>query len=381
MDLKDFHVQVKKVRLRLLKNAPYFGMALIKLARVRESSIQDTAWTDGRSIVFSEEFIKEITPEQCNFVLLHELYHIILLHVFRLKDRDPFFWNLAADLKVNRILEIDSDYYEEIGIPLDLKKEFGIFELPDIYNVEDFSVEEIYSLLENNPNISKFLRDDKDAYYQDIKKFKGTLKEWQIKEGLRGLESYKGHSPIGQYMFEEVSALLSTKVPWYKLVKRFLSSAISDDTSFASPLRTTLYRKMILPGEYLEECRLADVVVAVDTSGSISKADLADFFGHINKMIKDFEMTGVIIQWSHEVYPPIPIKEYKNIKISGRGGTSPDRAQYYIRNNYSNAKLVIYLTDGDFEKIKAEKNSIWVITPNGTTENITNGIVSQMKRI
>ena len=71
MDLKDFNVQVKKVRLRLLKNAPYFGMALIKLARVRESSIQDTAWTDGRSIVFSEEFIKEITPEQCNFVLLH----------------------------------------------------------------------------------------------------------------------------------------------------------------------------------------------------------------------------------------------------------------------------------------------------------------------
>lgn len=381
MDLKDFHVQVKKVRLRLLKNAPYFGMALIKLARVRESSIQDTAWTDGRSIVFSEEFIKEITPEQCNFVLLHELYHIILLHVFRLKDRDPFFWNLAADLKVNRILEIDSDYYEKIGIPLDLKKEFGIFELPDIYNVEDFSVEEIYSLLENNPNISKFLRDDKDAYYQDIKKFKGTLKEWQIKEGLRGLESYKGHFPIGQYMFEEVSALLSTKVPWYKLVKRFLSSAISDDAAFESPLRTTLYRRMILPGENMEERRLADVVVAVDTSCSISAEELADFFGHINKMINDFEMTGVIIPWSDQVYSPIIIKEYKNINISGRGGTSPEVVQDYIRNNYRNAKLIIYLTDGGFPEIKAEKNSIWVITPYGITENITGGIVSQMQRI
>ena len=88
-------------------------------------------------------------------------------------------------------------------------------------------------------------------------------------------------------------------------------------------------------------------LVAIDTSGSVSKEDLLEFFNEIHHIYK----SGTYIDIAecdakiHRVY------EYKgereNIEVKGRGGTDFEPVMHYLlehRNEYAN---LIYLTDGE----------------------------------
>lgn len=61
----------------------------------------NTAWTDGVTITFTEKFLKKLTPLGVAFVLLHECGHIAFKHFGRRQGRNPYWWNIAGDIKIN----------------------------------------------------------------------------------------------------------------------------------------------------------------------------------------------------------------------------------------------------------------------------------------
>ena len=63
-----------------------------------------TMATDGRRLVYNPEFVAQLTPAELEGVIAHEVMHVALAHHCRRGDRELQLWNEAADYAVNPIL-------------------------------------------------------------------------------------------------------------------------------------------------------------------------------------------------------------------------------------------------------------------------------------
>ncbi len=108
-ELKKKSVEIlSNARRTLLLKYPFIGSLLMRmnLVPVRDMRVR-TACTDGDSIYFDIDFLSRLSTEEQNFVLGHELYHCVLLHLARLQARDPQLFNIATDKEVNALLKKD----------------------------------------------------------------------------------------------------------------------------------------------------------------------------------------------------------------------------------------------------------------------------------
>ncbi len=102
------------------------------------------AKTDGKKIFLSPELKKFPTYVQ-EGVILHEIFHILLAHIPRMKKRDPIIWNLASDAVVNKIVSEFINFYVK-----------GMVTFRDLQEVnpaisEEDSVEIVYYKLTEKP--------------------------------------------------------------------------------------------------------------------------------------------------------------------------------------------------------------------------------------
>ena len=130
----DFTSLISAALLRFRMRSPFFG-TLGMFARFIPSQTISKAATDGRNIFLNPEFLSSLPSQQQDGLILHELLHAALLHPSRLKERQPMFWNIAADIIVNGMIS------QQSGVelpPLGLRDE----------SLEQLSVEEVYELLQ-----------------------------------------------------------------------------------------------------------------------------------------------------------------------------------------------------------------------------------------
>lgn len=108
-ELKKKSVEILSgARRALLLKYPFIGSLLMRmnLVPVRDMRVR-TACTDGESVYFDIDFLSRLSTEEQIFVLGHELYHGVLLHLTRLQSRDPELFNIATDKEVNNLLKQD----------------------------------------------------------------------------------------------------------------------------------------------------------------------------------------------------------------------------------------------------------------------------------
>lgn len=122
-------------RRALLLKYPFIGSLLMRmnLVPIRDMRVR-TACTDGDTVYFDIDFLSRLSTEEQIFVLGHEMYHGVLLHLTRLQARDPNLFNIATDKEVNYLLKQDG-----LTPPCDLLFPEG--------NEVGKSAEEIYELL------------------------------------------------------------------------------------------------------------------------------------------------------------------------------------------------------------------------------------------
>jgi predicted metal-dependent peptidase len=151
-------------------------------------------------------------------------------------------------------------------------------------------------------------------------------------------------------------------------------------------------KKSICSGFYIPDTlkEKIDVLIAIDTSGSIGQKELTDFLSEIVGMAKGFKdkINMILLTHDTEVQNDYTIEngniaKIMKLKIEGGGGTSHGPVFDYIKEKHRKTKLAICFTDGfsDFESIKwADYGSfkkMFVISSGGTTE----GIPSYVKKI
>ena len=76
-----------------------------------------------KNLYYSEDFSQALTPRQFRFLVMHELYHLVLGHPKRrdfVKDYDHRLMNIAQDLRINSSLYMSRKEYADKGINYEL---------------------------------------------------------------------------------------------------------------------------------------------------------------------------------------------------------------------------------------------------------------------
>lgn len=375
--------RITKFRIACIKKVPFYGNILLSFSHLREDDKASTLYTDGKSIFYNKEFLESLPEEEANFCLLHELFHIMFLHVSRSRGRDSFIWNIAADIVVNFYISQEMRTLRSVGLQLSIPEGSVPF---SAFNVEALTVEQIYDKLVSDKHFSDSLKREKSSLEQPLS---GTLQRKAFSatkdlipsdslsldsletEAISALRTAKNSvefsggqaGTMSKGVARFVSAVLDRKLPWNLYLKRWLSASLSDDTSFSFPHRDFLYSKVIVPGPYEEDAFLENVIFAVDTSASIPEQTLARVCSQAKQICSQFECSGKLIFWDTDINSVFDVSQYssKFFNPVGFGGTSILPLFEYLEKVYYSVCVVF--TDGMFPLSKSvPKNVLFVLT-------------------
>lgn len=147
----------------LLTHFPFIGNILMRmeLIAVRDKRVR-TACTDGRSIYFDISFYNKLTTLERRFVLAHEVWHCVLLHLARKQTRDAELFNIATDMEVNYMLVQQEKLVDAESKPPKIVPPANLLFPPK--ELEGKSAETIYEwLLKNRDNLKQILGDSSDS--------------------------------------------------------------------------------------------------------------------------------------------------------------------------------------------------------------------------
>ncbi len=159
---------------RLKAKYPLFRVTIAALEFVEDNSVS-TAATDSKYVYYSKKFMDSLTNSEQLFVLAHEICHVALEHIPRLKNRKMEIWNIATDAIINAFLTKDG-----LTPPEGL-----IF----INNALNYSSEELYQKL------SKEMMDVMGDKRQASKKHERWNKESDSDSSSSGMKSDDDNNP------------------------------------------------------------------------------------------------------------------------------------------------------------------------------------------
>lgn len=259
-----------------------------------------TAATDGQKLLYNPEWFAGLAAEACQGVVAHEVLHCALTHHSRRQARDPTRWNIAADLSVNPIL-LDAGYALPAGRFMPGEGRF--VDLP-----RGKSAEAYYALVPaedpsggrepgsgGDPGGCGAVREPGDGSPAATRQ---SAAEWQIAvTQARLVAQQRGSLPGG--LDRLVEQVLQPAVDWREVLRSFVAQHARNDYSWLPPNRRFIHAGLYLPGLRSEE--LGDVVLAVDTSGSIGPDVLDRFAAEAQGILDAYDCTLHIVHHDRRV--------------------------------------------------------------------------------
>ena len=80
-EAKKFTQKLLLSRFRILNRHGFYGLLLMHMRFGLDEDCK-TAYTDGYRINFNPEFLDELSNDEVDFVLMHEILHVVLKHFY-----------------------------------------------------------------------------------------------------------------------------------------------------------------------------------------------------------------------------------------------------------------------------------------------------------
>ena len=356
-------------RVGLLLRHPFFGNMATRLRILAADDWLPTAAVDGRNLYFNTQFFNAMNNKEIEFVVAHEILHMVFDHLGRRDDRNPMLYNIAADYIVNNTLVRD-----RIGTTPSIVDCFQDFKY------EGWTSEEVYDELfkEAEKNGEEFLKqlgemldehldDDGEGSEEgeegqdgkgnnvsksrpkyskeEIKQIKDEIKESMINAAQA---AGAGNVPAGvQRMIKE---LTEPKMNWREILRQQIQSTIKSDYTFSRPNRKGWHTGAVLPGMNFAET--IDICIALDMSGSIGNSQAQDFLGEVKGIMDEYKDYNIKIWcFDTEVYNEDDFtaddgRDLTEYEIRGGGGTDFMSNWRYMRDNDIQPKKFLMFTDG-----------------------------------
>jgi len=179
-------------------------------------------------------------------------------------------------------------------------------------------------------------------------------------------EAAKAQGKLSGNLESIVSDVTDPKVDWKQVLARFLRANNKSDFTWVRPNRRFIGRGLYLPS--LHNPCLEEIVIAVDTSGSVSEEELTQFTTETSYILHELAPERVqFLQCDAEINEATEYtRESLPLKVSykGRGGTRFSPVIDYVNEHHPNAAALVYLTDlgsDDFGD-KPQYPVLWVTT-------------------
>ncbi|MBX2869060.1 MAG: hypothetical protein KTR18_10310 [Acidiferrobacterales bacterium] len=380
--VNDIEQKLIAARTRLILDQPFLGALVLRLPlQEANDSWCATIATDARSFFYNSSFIASLSLGETQFVLAHEALHCGLSHFARREHRDRRRWDIACDYAVNQMLIEDG-----------LEPNHGAL-LENAY--QGMTAEEIYPLIPQDTHEEsqdRHLYDDSHTPCEhesdrrqecetkqrdlDSKTLAGVPPpltpserdrlntQWQQRlagAAQQALQSGKMNSNIARL----IHRLAYSTVPWRTLLARFMSSANRVDYNLMRPSQRRT-GDVFQPSLYAPQ---TNMVVALDTSGSIIDEELNGFVtevnaikGLVNARISLLACDDELDQRGPWIYEPHESMSLPST-LNGSGGTNFTPVFDWIDQQAFVPDLLIYLTDarGRFPNTPPRIETLWLV--------------------
>ena len=335
-----------KVRLmldKLSKGWGFYASVLYQMPMIEKNSLPTMA-TDGKSIFYNADFTDALSEPELDGVKVHEAYHRILKHHLRMGKRDAELWNIACDYAINPII-IQSGLVLPEGALIDAK-------------FKGMSAEKIYDILQKDqgddgngggvpqPQEWGNVEDQGGGMSEDqIKSEEATINA-QVVMAVNSMKTEAGKLPAN--IKEIIDEMKRSQIDWKDVLNRFIGGDQPEGYSYRRPNRRQWYlNEVVTPISNKVGC--GDIVVGIDTSGSVSSVELSHFLGELNAIAESSGAESVtIITCDYDVQDVVRYEkgdQIEDIVCKGRGGTRVMPVFDYISENNINVDNFIYFTD------------------------------------
>jgi len=338
--MQDVTKRISKAKTALILEHPFIGSVALNMPMSIDNSVP-TAATNGKRVLFNEEFCNGLSDEELKFLVAHECMHPMLEHNFRRGERNAYKWNQAADYVINKLL---TD--EGIG----KMPEQGLLD-DNIYKQGGGTSDGIFNLLPDTPEDGQGnggqgqpLDSCEDGQGSPAEVSQQQA-EWKVKVA-QAAQSAKMMGKMSAGLERLVDEILKPKVDWRDVLQRFVVKCRSDQRSWARPNRRFLSQGLYLPSVSGES--LGEIAFAVDCSGSIGQDEINQFASEITTVWQDQRPTKVhVIYFDSEVshYDEFEQDDEPVVKPHGGGGTAFSPVFKYMMEHGIEPVACIFLTD------------------------------------
>jgi predicted metal-dependent peptidase len=342
----------------LLKH-PFWGNLATRMKLVEASDWCQTAATDGRHFYYCTDFINKLDDEELIFLFGHEVGHCVYNHMGRRGERRADVWNMAGDYVINDML-LENNVgrrITKVEILHDIK--YRGMTADEIYDKLMENAVEIKMTLDMHMDGSGEEGDNQSGKGSDGKSGSSKIKidpetAKQISDEIKDAvlqaaqASGAGNTPAG--IRRLIQQFTAPKMRWQDLLRVQLESSLKNNYSFMRPSRKAWHTGAVLPGMLPDE--QLDVVIGIDTSGSITEDMVKDFLSEVKGMMEMYNSYSIhIFTFDTAVYNPQTYTEDSgddliNYDIQGGGGTDFEVCYNYMKDEGIEPKQFIMFTDG-----------------------------------
>jgi predicted metal-dependent peptidase len=349
-------------RVGLLLRHSFFGNLATRLKLTNADEWCGTAATDGLKFYYNSRFIMLLKPKEVEFLVGHEVLHVVYEHMDRRGNRDPQMWNIADDYAVNADLKRHNVGQFITSVPCLYEKKYDGKPAEEIYddlmqNVQKINLDDL---------IDQMLDDHMDSDGDSAGDGEGPESQGKGRPKMTDEERERARQEMKQAIISAAQSAEAGQLPagverlikqhtdpvmpWRELIQTNLTSSIRTDYTWMRPSRRGWHMDAIMPG--MTPGEEIDVVVSLDMSGSISNKQAQAFLGEIGGMMDSFDGYKVhVFCFDTDTYNPQDfhsdnmdsIDEYEP---QGGGGTDFDCIFKYLKDNAIDPKRLIVFTDG-----------------------------------
>lgn len=373
----------------LMLEQPFYGLLLLNLNKEWTQKVP-TAGVGledkmNYKLYINPDFWQSLTEEHKKGLLLHELMHIAFFHITEYKHlTNHTLANVAQDIEINQ--KIQDSLLPPDGCTLDKFSDYDL--LPDegtnIYYdklckqqdkgpqnqsgkslldsiaqaAEDGSMQ-VTDQGKNNVQVPNHQWDDFENLTETEQKLIDKQLEVMLTEVVEQVQKMRGTVPANVLQkLESLKNIEPPKFNWKAYLRRYIGNSAKN--TLRKTKRKQSKRFELDFGLRVQE--FSNILIAIDSSASVSDDEIYEFMNEIHHMYKcghDF----TLIFADTKMQDPIKYKPSIPIEIKVRGGTDFNPVVDYYMQHRKKFSTLIYLTDGEAPAPNAPvKNILWVLS-------------------
>jgi predicted metal-dependent peptidase len=386
--------RLSKAVVDIMGNPKYVALAGVLM--IGDRTVVDdhpTACTNGRDEMYGRDFVDSLNDAELRFLVLHEVYHKLYKHLTtwrHLHDQDAQLTNMACDYVINiKIADDNRDGWavmpqggcldvkyrdwdsaavfndlRDNGSPQDSQQGSGDTTGTQNTAVGDDGGEDGTTGTQNtavgdagdgdgsgdNGSPQGFDSHDWDGAAELTPDEKRELAR-DVDEAIRQGALIAGK--LGSGGDRDLEDLLTPQIDWREVLREFIQTtcAGSDYSTWQRPNRRYVSSGYYMPSGISEQ--VGELVIAVDTSGSIGQLELTAFMSEIQAICDTVHPDHIrLLYWDTRVcqdekYDMHQLDELvKTTKPKGGGGTNVECVTDYLTEHGVKPQAAIVLTDG-----------------------------------